>query len=121
MRCVRQLDFDSVVNYHENEEQGVGHEVFLSIVTKILEILAHLFVNLYRRCVDGINAHKRHWKPHSDKAPKAVDLHKQVNQIDFFRLCWEWMSPRTQYLYFKWDHHYEGKKAEYRDEKLTQS
>ena len=91
VRGVRKLDLDRVVHCDEHEEQGVGHEILLPIVTQKLVIIACLLAHLDGRRMDGLLAHESHAKPNCDPDPEAKELDHEAEQIYFLGLRWKRM------------------------------
>ena len=95
VRGVRQLDPDRVVHGDEDEEQGVGHEVLLSVVAQKLVILAHILVHLNGRRMDRLLAHESHAKPNCDPDPEAEELEQEADQVHVLSLRWKRMALRA--------------------------
>ena len=95
VRGVRQLDLDRVVHGDEDEEQGVGHKVLLSVVAQKLVIIAHILVHLNGRRMDRLLADESHTEPNCDPDPEAEELEQEADQVYVLGLRWKRMVLRT--------------------------
>ena len=92
---MRQLDPYRVVDCNEDEKKGIGHEVLLTVVLKLLEILTGLLIDLNWVHMDWFVTHKCDCTANGYPAPVIKELDLKSAKVNFLDLTWKRVAPRA--------------------------